>query len=299
MNREAELKLTKVSIARGSNDLLKTNNCDSECQTWQQVAQLKNANERLYRENEELRQALEQERELSQKATQLLSMVVHELIAPLNIISFATSLLKRHGDRWANKKKQQYLDRIQTAIERLSQLMDGVLIIGRAENKKLTIETNPLDVEQFCREIISQLAMEDKGDRTINFVSQVNNLVVYLDRKLLQPVLINLLSNAIKYSPVESPANFSVSCQNETLIFQIQDKGIGIPASDLQKLFEPFYRGQNVGTIKGSGLGLTIVKKLIDLHGGRIEVESEVGVGTTFTIALPTTQKPTKQRSSS
>jgi signal transduction histidine kinase len=294
MNKEAELQLPQISIVRTANDLLKTNDRESECQVWQQVTRLKNANERLHCENKELRQALERERELSQKGAQLLSMVVHELIAPLNIISFATSLLKRHGDRWVNKKKQQYLDRIQIAIERSSQLMDSILIIGRAENKKLTIESNPLDVEQFCREVIAQLIMENRSDRAINFVSQVNNLTVDLDRKLLQPILINLLSNAIKYSPMESQVNFSISCQKETLIFQVKDKGIGISVSDRQKLFEPFYRGQNIGKIKGSGLGLTIVKKLVDLHGGYIEVESEVGVGSTFTIALPTKEQSKK-----
>ena len=108
-----------------------------------------------------------------------------------------------------------------------------------------------------------------------------------MDENLLRHILTNLLLNAIKYSAEGSDVWFDLSCQNEEAIFQIQDRGIGIPLQDQEKLFESFHRGQNVGQIPGTGLGLSIVKKYVDLHGGHISLKSKVGVGTTFTVTLP------------
>jgi signal transduction histidine kinase len=108
-----------------------------------------------------------------------------------------------------------------------------------------------------------------------------------MDKNLLRQILANLLSNAIKYSPEGSTVKFDLVCQDEKAIFHIKDEGIGISPEDQQRLFESFQRGSNVGKISGTGLGLTIVKKAVDLHGGQIAVNSEVGVGTTFSVAIP------------
>jgi signal transduction histidine kinase len=116
-----------------------------------------------------------------------------------------------------------------------------------------------------------------------------------VDKKLLRPILTNLLSNAIKYSPSDSQVDLELSCWDGNLIFQIKDRGIGIPAADRQQLFESFHRGRNVGNIQGTGLGLSVVKKFVDLHGGQINVASEVGVGTTFTVMLPLNPQQEKE----
>ena len=108
-----------------------------------------------------------------------------------------------------------------------------------------------------------------------------------MDEKLLRQILENLLTNALKYSPSGSPIEFTLSYSTAQAVFQIRDQGIGIPEEDRQRLFEAFHRATNVGTIAGTGLGLAIVKKCVDLHKGQIVLESEVGVGTTFTITLP------------
>ena len=108
-----------------------------------------------------------------------------------------------------------------------------------------------------------------------------------MDEKLLRQILENLLSNAIKYSPPGSTVEFTLSYLAEQVIFQICDRGIGIPSEDLHRLFETFHRATNVGTISGTGLGLAIVKRCLDIHQGQIAVESQIGVGTTFTVTLP------------
>jgi signal transduction histidine kinase len=108
-----------------------------------------------------------------------------------------------------------------------------------------------------------------------------------MDEKLLRQILENLLSNAMKYSSSGSRVEFTLSYLETQVVFQIRDRGIGIPNEDQQRLFETFHRATNVGTIAGTGLGLAIVKKCVDIHQGQIAVESEIGVGTTFTVTLP------------
>ncbi|MBE9035819.1 PAS domain-containing sensor histidine kinase [aff. Roholtiella sp. LEGE 12411] len=235
---------------------------------------------------EKIRRVLEQEKQLAEDRAQFVSMVSHEFRSPLNIISYSTSLLKRHSHHWSDEKKLLYLQRLQTATEQISQLMDEVLMIGSAEAGKLQCELKPLDLNLFCREILAEMNLQTNSLSTVNFVSQGNCKPIWVDKKLLQPVLTNLISNAIKYSPKNTKVDLILSYQDEKVIFQIKDQGIGITPRDQEQLFKPFYRGENVGDIPGNGLGLAIVKKLLDLHYSKIDVVSEVGKGTTFTITL-------------
>nr|WP_280524442.1 sensor histidine kinase [Nostoc commune] len=103
----------------------------------------------------------------------------------------------------------------------------------------------------------------------------------------MRQILTNLFSNCLKYSPIGSTVKFSVITANEQAIFQTQDSGIGIPPNDIDYIFEPFHRASNASDIPGMGLGMSIVKQAVDLHGGEIRVESAIGVGTTFTVTLP------------
>lgn len=238
----------------------------------------------------ENRRILEQEKQLTEDRAQFVSMVSHEFRSPLNVISYSTSLLKRHNHHWSDEKKLQYLQRLQTATEQISQLMDEVLLIGSAEAGKLQCELKPVDLNLFCREILAEMNLQTNSLSVVNFVTKGNCKLVWADKKLLQPILTNLLSNAIKYSRISTKVDLILSYQDEEVILQIKDKGIGIPLADKQHLFKPFYRGGNVGDIPGNGLGLAIVKKLVDLHSSQIDVVSEVGKGTIFTITLPLKQ---------
>jgi signal transduction histidine kinase len=110
------------------------------------------------------------------------------------------------------------------------------------------------------------------------------------DRKLLRRTIVNLLGNAIKYSPEGGDVHLSLAVNESSAIIKIADSGIGIPAEDLPRLFETFHRAENVGKLPGTGLGLAIAKQALDLHGGSMTVESEVSVGTTFTLTLPLKQ---------
>ena len=168
----------------------------------------------------------------------------------------------------------------------MTQLLNDVLLID-TEAGKIECEPTLLNPGKICQGITEEMQVIAEKNHILTFssVGQRNN--VFIDEKLLRQILNNLLTNAVKYSPEGGPVLFNLICDREAAVFSIQDRGIGIPLEDQEKLFESFHRATNVSTIPGTGLGLAIVKKSVDLHGGKITVKSAVGVGTTFTVTLP------------
>lgn len=239
----------------------------------------------------EVRQAVEQSEQLSQLKSRFISIICHQFRSLLNIISFSNSLLKRHTQRWTEEKKLPYLDHIQVAVEQINLLLDEVLLFGKSEVGKLQFQPKPLNLKVFCQDVITQMQpISNSRNQVIHFVSCGSCTATCVDPDLLQPILFNLLSNALKYSPEGSTIELKLSCQQEKVIFQIDDPGIGIPAADQKYLFEPFHRGSNVGEVVGTGLGLAIVKNLVEIHGGQLEIMSQEGAGTSVRVSLPTTE---------
>ncbi|MBW4576276.1 MAG: PAS domain S-box protein [Aphanothece sp. CMT-3BRIN-NPC111] len=236
---------------------------------------------------EEIRKTLEKEKELGELKSRFLSTSSHEFRTPLTTILSSTELLEYYGYKLSEPEKQELFGQIATATQRMTQLLDGVLTINKAEAGKLEFKPTALDLEKFCRELVREMQLGASDQHKIAFVNQGNCTSAVMDEKLLRHILSNLLSNAIKYSPQGGTVNFELFCQEQEAMFQIKDSGIGIPVEDLQRLFESFHRAENVGNIPGTGLGLSIVKRMVDLHQGRIWVDSQVGVGTTFTVAIP------------
>ncbi len=243
----------------------------------------------------ELRDALEKEQELSELKSRIITTISHEYRTPLTSIFSSAQLLEFYSHKFSQEKKLIHLQRIQTSSQHLTNLVNDVLFFSQADADKLKCNPAPLDLEQFCRDVIEELSPIPHKQKTVSQVPRgriafskagnCNNAC--FDEKLLRQILANLLSNAIKYSPDGETVQFNLECVEGVARFRIQDEGIGIPQQDLPQLFESFHRATNVGTIPGTGLGLAIVKKCVDLHGGQIAVESTVGVGTTFTITLP------------
>ncbi|HEY9636877.1 MAG TPA: PAS domain-containing sensor histidine kinase [Coleofasciculaceae cyanobacterium] len=243
---------------------------------------------------EEIRKALEKEKELSELKSRFVSMTSHEFRTPLTTILTSSELLEHYSHKWTEEKKLSHIQRIQTAVHHMTDLLNDVLLIGKAEAGKLEFNPYPLDVTQFCLSLVEELQLSAKRQHTqtkphftISFVNHTQGLKACLDEKLLRHILSNLLSNAIKYSPQGSVIHFELAASEAEVIFQIQDQGIGIPLEDQQRLFESFHRASNVGEIQGTGLGLAIVKKSVDFHKGKIDLNSVVGVGSTFTVTLP------------
>lgn len=237
---------------------------------------------------DEVRLALEREKALSVLKTRFFSMVSHEFRTPLSTVLAAAQLLETSTGAWENpEKRERNLRRIQDAVKNMVQLLDDILTINRAETGKL--ETNPqwLDLEKFCRHLVEEMQLTAGVKHTLTFVCHGENTTAYIDEKLLRSILANLLSNAIKYSPAGGQVQCSLTCEPTQVKLQIRDRGLGIPSDDQTQIFEPFYRGKNVRHLAGTGLGLVVVKKCVDLHGGSIEIASEPGRGTTVTILLP------------
>ncbi|MBW4613598.1 MAG: PAS domain S-box protein [Desmonostoc vinosum HA7617-LM4] len=238
----------------------------------------------------ELNQALEQAKELGELRARFLSMVCHQFRNPLNVVSFSSSLLKRNINDQMAETIRPLLDGIQIAVEQLSQMLDDILFYAKAEAAKLQFEPRPLELVQFCKNLVAQVQISS-SQNPINFLTQTSYFVALVDPKLFEFILKNLLDNAVKYSPVQSSVDLTLACENGEIIFQVKDRGIGIPIKDQQRLFEAFYRGSNSNGISGTGLGLSIVKTLVDLHGGQVTVESEEGKGTTFSVILRSVKK--------
>jgi PAS domain S-box-containing protein len=239
----------------------------------------------------ELRQANHQLKELSEVRSRVVSMVCHEFRNPLNTILLSVSSLGRYDAQLTRQQKEAYLRGIEDNVERMTQMIDAVLIIGKIDAKRIEVQPSTFDLIDFCQRLIAEI-QPDRPQSRIKFGHRCQQLPITIDQQLLRSILTNLLSNALRYSPESTPVQFKLSKQKQQIRFQIKDRGLGIPPDDLPHVFEPFHRGRNVSNISGTGLGLNIVKRFVDLQQGKIEVESQLGVGTTFTIILPQAAAP-------
>jgi len=243
---------------------------------------------------QEIRESLARERQLNELKSRLVSMVSHEFGNPLNRILICADLLENYSEDITESEKNQYIQYIRSAAKQMTNLLKDILIFSQGEVGKIKFQPAPLDLIKFCRKLIEEIKLSLGINSTINFVYsgipkevESSEYLILMDKKLLRHILTNLLSNAIKYSPESTVVNFQLFYHNEEIVFQIQDQGIGIPPEDIEKLFGTFHRAKNVGEIPGTGLGLTIVKQSVENHGGKIDVVSELGLGTTFTVTIP------------
>ena len=249
------------------------------------------AREQLIREGkqteDEIRRALREEKELGELKSRFVSMTSHEFRTPLTTIRTAIEILERYGDVASDVKKSEYFQRIRTAIQTINQLVEDVLIIGKAEAGKLEFNPEWLDLESLCREVIEEIRLGISTNQTITFTQSGYAQQAYVDPKLLRSILINLLSNAVKYSTQKSTIRLKLFYTMQSVCFEIHDQGIGIPIDDQSQLFELFHRASNVDKIRGTGLGLAIVKQCVERHQGRITFTSQENIGTTFCVELP------------
>lgn len=247
-----------------------------------------------HRAEQAIQRMLETERELNALKSQFIAIISHEFRNPLSSIQFCLDLLERQDTILDLEKRRVYFQRARNSIDRLKSLLEDVLVLGEMETKGLSCQPSQVDVLQFCAELVEEVQSVLTTPHQITFLphpaeseqKRSPQLLAHLDIKLLRHILVNLLSNAVKYSPQGGTVKLEVQECEGRIVLQVQDEGIGIPAEDQSRLFVPFYRAANVNTIPGTGLGLCIVKKCIDAHGGDITIHSQVGVGSTFTVIL-------------
>ncbi len=253
----------------------------------QALEALRSVNEALEIRVQERTAELVKANELNQLKSEYVSMISHDFRDPLNTLLLSTGLLQESHQKLTQAKKLTHFQLIRLAIKDMARLLDEVSLIGKADLGKLQCQPTPLDLEAFCRQLVEELQLSTGETHQLVFTRLGELSEAVWDESLLRHILGNLLANAIKYSPEGGTVRFELISQDKKVIFRIQDWGIGIPLEDQKRLFLPFNRAKNVGTIPGNGLGLAIAKKCVEAHGGQISVNSEVGVGTTFTVTLP------------
>ncbi|KAM3103258.1 ATP-binding protein [Phormidesmis sp. 146-12] len=232
-------------------------------------------------------QKLSQQKELSELKLKFFSMVSHEFRTPLSVILGSVELLIESQQYWTEDRKQKNLKRIQSSAKSMTQLLTDILTLTRAEAGKLQCSLELLDLEAFCLNLIEDFECATPAIYSFQFTSDCYYTHAQLDEKLLYSTLGNLISNSIRYSPTGGRIKLTLKSELGMIIFQVKDEGLGIPLGDRSRLYEPFYRGQNATTIAGTGLGLAVVKKCVALQNGELTLESQEGMGTTFTVRIP------------
>jgi len=238
----------------------------------------------------EIQNALIKERELNELKTQFIDVASHEFRTPLTVILGNTEFIIKYYQKLSEDKRLDNLHKVLKSALRLKEMIEDVLVLSHLTSNKITLELQFLNIEKFCYEVIEDVlsASENKNQITVSLVDKLGlGKEIYGDSKILYHILSNLLSNAVKYSEKDSPIECLIEFSQSEIIFKIRDRGIGIPPKDLINICESFHRASNVENIPGTGLGLNIVKRYIELHKGTLEIESEVNVGSTFTVRLP------------
>jgi signal transduction histidine kinase len=235
---------------------------------------------------EKLNQNLAQERESNLIKSRFVSTVSHEFRNPLNSISGMAQILETYGDKLSAEKKTEVLQQLRRNVTKMTNLVDDVLTISQKDLNQLRFDPAPLDLEKFCQGLVREVQTAFNDQQVINLVYQ-GQQKYNLDSNLLDHILTNLLTNACKYSPTDTEVEFNIYDSDSNIVFTVGDRGIGIPPEDMPNLFNPFYRASNSKEYQGTGLGLAIAKEYVELHQGKISVESELKKGTIFTVTIP------------
>ena len=247
---------------------------------------LEEALHELERSQEELSSALEKEKELNELKTRFVSMASHEFRTPLATILSSLSLIRKYGERNDVDSQVRHISRIKSSVTHMTEILNDMLSLTKLEEGRIATIPEEFQLDDFISEIVQELQAVAKKGQIIHY-NHKGYCEVVLDGKILKNILFNLISNAIKFSPEGSPIEVYSVVNDAQIELIIKDHGIGIPEEDQEHLFERFYRAINVTNIQGTGLGLNIVAKYVELLNGNIDFVSKLNEGTTFKILIP------------
>ncbi len=287
LNAELEQRVEQRTeeLAAAVNQLLNTNN-----QLKKEILEREAAEKALREREQEIRKALEREKELSELKSRFVSMASHEFRTPLSTILSSADLIEAYKLAEQQEKRERHTSRIKSAVVNLTNILNDFLSLSRFEEGKVQLSPIEFDISEFCHETLDEIKVLLKSGQHIQLQNNLEGAPIFLDKKILKNILFNLLSNAIKYSEPGKQIDCFIAVSDQQLNVSIKDRGIGIPEEEQQHLFSPFFRAHNVENIQGTGLGLNIVKRYLDLMHGDIRFESKLGEGTTFFITIPLEQ---------
>jgi len=275
----------KKELEKVTSDIRKLNT-ELEAKVNERTVILREALMKLEQSQKELSEAFDKEKELNEIKSRFVSMASHEFRTPLSTILSSASLVSKYPTTEENEKREKHIRRIKDSVNYLNELLEDFLSLGKLEEGKVSITITTFTINDFLADIIDEMKELLKNGQEIK-VAYEGDPDFTTDKRMLKNILLNLLSNATKFSDEGKNIWVTVSNKDKTLSLAVRDEGIGIPEGDLPHLFETFFRGKNVSNIQGTGLGLPIIKRYLNLLQGNITVNSRFNEGTTFRIKLP------------
>lgn len=277
--KELEVKSTEITIL----------NTNLEKKIAERTMMLKEAMAQLEQSNYELTNALDKEKELNELKSRFVSMASHEFRTPLSAILSSTTLISKYKNAEDQDKRNKHIHKIKENIKHLNNILEDLLSLGKLDEGVVRLEEEVIVIKDWFNEIIDDLKGIIKVNQKINFY-QSGSQSIFTDSKLLKNIMINLISNASKFSEEYGEIDVSCDVQSNLMTIKVKDYGIGISKEDQEHLFERFFRSKNASNIEGTGLGLHLVKKYLELLNGDISLESELNNGTIFILTIPVNQ---------
>lgn len=279
---ENKVESRTVELENVVNQLLKTNT-----QLTDEVNEREKAERELMIREIELREALSKERELSDLKSRFVSLASHEFRTPLSTILSSASLISRYTETGQQDQRTRHVNKIKSAVSNLNGILNDFLSLSRLEEGKFVVKSENLDLVALSHAVIDELKGIMKAGQIIQYDPVGEKMEVNTDRRIIKNVLINLLSNAIKYSSENKIIELKTSLEKDAIKVVVKDNGIGIPKQEQKHLFDRFFRATNAFNIEGTGLGLNIVRRYVNVLEGSINFTSELNKGSTFTVHLP------------
>ena len=261
-------------------------NDELEDRVSQRTLELTQANQQLLQLGQQLQQSLAQEQKLSQLKSQIITTIAHEYRTPMSIISSSVGVLEDYGDRLTDILRSKHFNRVQKAMQRMTDLIDDVIFLNQLEFETLEIQRETVSLQELIDSLLAEIESSSELCPPLQIEINPDCDQQFVDRRLMAKILFNVLNNAAKFSLEQAPITVQASCTPEQLCIIVTDTGIGIPEQELARVFESFYRAQNAENIQGIGLGLTIALKCARLLDGQIEIESQLDSGTQVKIQL-------------
>ncbi len=267
-------------------DKIRQLNADLEVKVEERTLILKEALQKLEQSQQELNEALDKERQLNEIKSRFVSMASHEFRTPLTTVLSSASLLSKYTTSDEQDKRDKHIQRIKNSVNNLNDILEDFLSLGKLNEGKVEKREEKVNLRSLLEDTIDEMKALVKKEQ--QFVLDCDDSCeAFTDKKLFRNILINLVSNAIKFSEEGTTITIKGRVVADKAIISVADQGIGISEMDQQHLFASFFRAANATNIKGTGLGLHIVKRYIDLLGGEVELQSELNKGTTVNFTIP------------
>lgn len=267
-------------------DKIRQLNAELEVKVEERTLILQEALQKLEQSQQELSEALDKERQLNEIKSRFVSMASHEFRTPLTTVLSSASLLSKYTGAEDQEKRDKHIQRIRNSVNNLNDILEDFLSLGKLNEGKLDTRMEAVSLEEILGDTIDEMKAMLKKGQYFN-VDCAGNCEAVTDKKLLRNILINLVSNAIKFSDEEKGITLKARIRGDWAHVSVTDQGIGISKEDQQHLFSSFFRAGNATNIQGTGLGLHIVKRYVDLLGGDVNIQSELNRGTTINFSIP------------